>query len=127
MWKYLILLMEKNQIVLSFQDQAPWHLLFYRLKKVQNVSGKPSFLENLRFDWDGSYPKSSELSEFLHALCLTGAVVTTSPLYEEYRLLKGMAALWQQRFEALDDTVKSFLNTGVNIAREEFNKVTSRV
>jgi hypothetical protein len=52
---------------LPFRNEKAWHLLFYRLKKVASP-GRPEFLDDLFFDWDGRYPKCRQLSEYLHAL-----------------------------------------------------------
>ena len=122
--KYLVLLLQNSNVVLPFKNQESWHKLFYRVKKENHISGKPSFFKNLQFDWDGAYPKSPELYDFLCILCWTGTVETTSPRYEEYKLSKGMAELLQKRFDALDETIKRYLTSIIGVAREEF--VTSR-
>lgn len=124
--KYLVLLLQKNNIVLPFNRPEAWHHLFYRLKQSQEISGKPAFLEKLWFDWDDPYPKSPELSEYLHALCWTGTIETNSPRFDRYWLPKNMEKLWQEQYEKLDKTVKQYLYFTVEIAKEEFTKVISQ-
>ena len=59
--------LQSKSIAMPFESEGPWHELFFDLKRTDQ-EGKPSFLESLRFDWDGPYPKCQELSEFFHAL-----------------------------------------------------------
>lgn len=121
--KYMVLLLQKNNIVLPFHKTEAWHSLFYRLKKSTETHGKPAFLENLWFDWDGPYPKSPELSEYLNAMCFIGVVETNSPRFDRYWLSKNVEGLWQEQFEKLDKTLKQYLHSTVEIAKEEFAKV----
>lgn len=121
--KYLVLLLQKAGISLPFNNRALFHKLFYLLKKENGIAGKPTFLKKLWFDWDGSYPKSPELSEFLHALYWIGIVEANCPICDRYWLSKDMEKLWQEQFEKLDEIIKSYLNSVVDIAKEEFKKV----
>jgi len=124
--KYLVLLLQKNDIALPFNKQELWHCLFYRLKQPQEVAGKPAFLEKLWFDWDGPYPKSPELSKYLYALRSIGVVQTNSPRFDRYWLSKSTEELWQEQFEKLDQIIKLYIVLVVEIAREEFDKVVSQ-
>ena len=121
--RYLILLLQKNNIILTFNKPEAWHCLFYRLKKSPEILGKPAFLEKLWFDWDGPYQESPELLEYLHTLRLTGVVETNSPRFDRYWLSKGIEELWQKQFEKLDEVIKQYLNLVIGIAKEEFKKV----
>lgn len=120
--KFLILLMQRNNVKFSFRAFGPWHLLFYRLKNMPETDGKPRFFENLNFNWDGTYPKSPELSEFLSALCWIGCVITTSPEFEEYRLSEGVERAWSEQFEPFGGEANQFLNKALLLAREEFRE-----
>lgn len=124
--KYLVLLLQKAEIVLPFNNEVLFHELLYRLKKENNIAGKPTFLEKLWFDWDGPYPKSPELSEYLNAICWIGVVETNSPRFDKYWLSKNMEELWQKQFEKLDEATKQYLNLVVDIAREEFKHTLNR-
>jgi hypothetical protein len=77
--KQLTVRMEDEKLIMLFKDEAPWHLLFYRLKKAE-ARVKPAFLSTLRFDWDGPYPRCQELSDYLNS----------------FRHCTGLEALWQQ-------------------------------
>ncbi len=120
--KYLVLLLQKSEIALPFNNQELFHKLFYRLKKENDIAGKPIFLKKLWFDWNNSYPKSPELSEFLHALCWIGIVEANCPGCDTYWLSKNMEELWQEKFEKLDETTKQYLNLAVSVAKEEFER-----
>lgn len=120
---YLVLLLQKNNVILPFHRQGAWHLLFYRLKKSPEIREKPAFLETLWFDWDGPYPKSPELSEYLNALRIIGVVETNSPKFDKYWISKDIERLWQSQFEKTDEINKEYLLRVVEIAKEEFTKV----
>ncbi|QQG45620.1 MAG: hypothetical protein HYW89_01730 [Candidatus Sungiibacteriota bacterium] len=115
--KYLVLLLHQGGVPFSFRIPEPWHTLFYKLKNMPHVAGKPDFFGNLGFDWDGPYPKSEELTEFIRALCLTGSVVTTSPHFDAYALPEETKKLWLESFEKLDEPTKRFLTTAFKVAR----------
>lgn len=119
--KFLILLLQEK-ISLSLKSK-PWHMLFYKLKKEYSV-GKPEFLGEMQFDWDGPYPESPELSHYLSCLCILGVLVTTSPCFQEYWLEKKYASLLREKYENLDEPAKLFLDNAVKIAVEEFNKTS---
>lgn len=121
---HLLVLLCKRKINLSLHKQSAWHNLFYKLKKMPRVIGKPDFLNEMRFDWDGPYPKSQELSRYLDALYWTGCVSSNSPLFQEYRLGEALAALWSGRFDELDKESKEFLQTAFELALEEFGRET---
>jgi len=100
----------------------PWHLLFYRLKN-ENIAGKPKFFERMRFDWDGPYPKSLALEHYLNCLVMFGTLVTTSPRFREYKLESRHVPLLRNKYDALNETAKQFLDNAIKLALEEFNRV----
>ena|SRR5438445_714616 len=77
--KQLTLRFTQEGMTMPLRDERPWHMLFYRLKVASYPAGKPSFLEDLLFDWDGPYPRSSELAEYLDALQLDGLSFGVEP------------------------------------------------
>jgi hypothetical protein len=117
--KQLTLGMAQEKVVMLFKDESPWHLLFYRLKKDQSPS-KPAFLRDLRFDWDGAYPRCQELSEFIQALHWTGSVVAANPSYEKITLQEDVRKVWAQETEGIPEELQAFIAHGVEIAKEEF-------
>ncbi len=123
--KHLILLLHRNQVPFSFRSHEPWHRLFFRLKTVPAVAGKPVFFEILAFDWDKTYPRSQELSDFLSILSVTGSVATTSPRYETYILSEETEESWLNTLNMPDKATRRFLNTALEMAREEFQKNNS--
>jgi len=111
---------DKPDTELPFKDERVWHFLFYELKK-QNLPGRPAFLDGLFFDWDGRYPKSQQLSEFLHALHWNASVSAGNPRYEGLRLSQETANSWGALADAIDtEEGKAFLATAVGRARQEF-------
>jgi len=115
----LALLMKRNNLPIGFKDEAPWHLLFYRLKR-EAKQGRPGFLDHLRFDSDARYPRCRELSEFLHGLHTACIVDVANPSFEEMILPDDVMSDWEQERSALDTKSKSFLAQGLEIAKEEF-------
>lgn len=114
------LLMKENKMAMPFKNEAPWHFFFYRLKKEVSGKERPAFLDRLRFDADGHYPRSRELSEFLHGLHTTCAVRIANPSYDEIMLQPQVTAVWEKGRNSLDPESKRFLEEGFAIAREEF-------
>jgi hypothetical protein len=115
----LALLMNRNSLLIGFKDEAPWHLVFYRLKK-DAKTGRPSFLDRLRFDSDGRYPRCRELSEFLHGLHTACAVDVANPSFEEMIIPGDVLADWEEEQGKLDKKSKSFIAQGLEIAKEDF-------
>ena len=71
-----------EQRIIPFQDESPWHIVLYRLK--QDLQDPlPKFISELTFDWDGPFPKSQDVSDFLQALHWTGSVEALNPTYEK--------------------------------------------
>lgn len=120
----LLVLFHKNKVNLALHKRSAWHNLFYKLKKMPEVAGKPAFLKDLWFDWDGSYPVSPDLSYYLHILGVNGCILSDSPRFQEYWLDEGLANLWSERFEKLDEDSKAFLQTVFELAVKELNRVT---
>jgi hypothetical protein len=112
-------MMRDNGIVMVYKNEAPWHYLFYRLKK-EARGVRPAFLDRLRFDADGHYPRSRELSEFLHGLHTACTVRVPNPSYEEITLQPRVTRVWEETRKGLDNQTKEFLEKGLAIAKEEF-------
>lgn len=110
----LLLRLRDNELL--FKDERPWHELFYRLKKQATRRGKPAFLQDLFFDWNGEYPKSQALSEYLHALHWTGCMDAANPGYDKFRLNSGVRKFWRKR---LDHDLSAFLNKAAEAAKKE--------
>ncbi len=117
--KQLAVLMSGNDLVMLFKEEKPWHTVFYRLKR-ENTAGKPAFFNTLRFDWDGPYPKSQELSRFIQVLHCAGTVGAVNPSYEQIVLSGEMSDLWSKLLEGLAPEAKGFLDHATAIAKEEF-------
>lgn len=112
--------LQNKNIAMPFESEGPWHELFFDLKRTDQ-EGKPSFLESLRFDWDGPYPKCQELSEFLHALHWNACVDARNPHFDKISLPQGIAALWLSRGDRLDEKTKAFLSSAAARAAELFS------
>jgi hypothetical protein len=112
----------QQQVQMPFEDERHWHELFYEFKK-SDWQGKPAFLHRLRFDWDGPYPKSYELSEFLQALHWNACVDARNPHFDRITLSEGIAAAWSRRFEGFDEPTRNFLMFSAARAREVFGAV----
>jgi hypothetical protein len=110
----LLVKLEKKE--LSFKDERPWHEFFYSLKIGPEIPGKPRFLTNLFFDWNGEYPKCQELSEYLHALHWSGCMTASNPGYDKFRLNEAVGRLWDK---PVDDELKIFLGQTAEAARND--------
>ena len=112
---------------MPFQNDRPWHILFYRLKEKAAKSGGPQFLSDLWFDWDGAYPKARELTEFLQALHWTASVGVVNPHYDAIVIPKDVAALWSESEGRLDPKSNEFLGEAVSEAAASFTDVSDGV
>lgn len=110
----------RQKTTMPYENEGPWHELFYELKK-SDWPGKPEFIQSLRFNWDGPYPKCQELSEFLHALHWNACVDARNPHFDMITLPEGMAEQWSGRVGQLDADTKSFLDRTVVRAKELFS------
>ena len=82
----LVMQFDQQNVPMPFQNEEKWHRLFYAFKTERDVPGRPAFLNKLRFDWDGRYPKAMELSECLHTLHLNGFLSVGNPTYDTLTL-----------------------------------------
>jgi len=126
--KELAALLHKKHVDMPFKNQRPWHVVLYDLKRASSAPGRPLFLDEVTFDWDGPYPRSRELSEFLNALHWNASVSASNPHYQTITLTDAVAELWLNRYNLLDADTKKFLNKAVESAQKEFSKAldTSR-
>jgi hypothetical protein len=118
--KQLTALFENSNMPIPFKNEKSWHYLFYELKKDRNAIGRPAFFNELEFDWDGPFPKSQELSDFLHSLHWNASVSASNPHYETINLSKEVKNLWFKRYEELDGNTKQFFALVLERAEKEF-------
>jgi ribosomal protein S16 len=120
--KQLAVRLESEKIAMMFDDETPWHLLFYRLFKEQTGNDRPALLNKLTFDWDGPTPKCPQLSDYLRALHVIGSVGVVNPSFETIDINPEMRAMWQRAGEGLSEDARKFLTHAVEIAKEEFRQ-----
>lgn len=111
------LLLQLGDNELHFRDERPWHELFYQLKTAPAESGKPCFLNDLFFDWNGAYPRCQELSEYLHGLHWAGCVSASNPSYDRFRLTREVGDQW--RAVEVEPVLHGFVVAAANAARNE--------
>src|SRR5690242_4508258 len=99
----LVLRMQQKGITMPFQNEEKWHKLFYCFKKNASQPGRPAFLDKLRFDWDGRYPKAQDLSEYLQALHWNGFVSVANPTYDRMSVDQDVAANQQTVSPHIED------------------------
>lgn len=117
--KQLAALMQQRNISMPLKNERPWHALFYRLK-TSREPGRPPFLDRLRFDWDGPYPKCQELSDFLKALHCNASASATNPHYDTITLTDDVARLWSGRLDGVPPDTRAFMERATDNARREF-------
>lgn len=115
--KELVALLHEKKVRMPFENEKPWHELFYELKYNEKA---PDFINCLRFDWDGPYPHSRELSDFLHALHWNVSVSANNPSFDEISLSEEVANLWQKRISELGPSDLDFLNIASEKAQIKF-------
>jgi hypothetical protein len=112
-------LLQKQKTPLPLKNQQVWHTFFYDLKK-SGDPGKPSFFNDLVFDWDAPYPKCQELSEFLRALHSTASVSAHNPRYEIMTVDDSIARQWSEATNNDAPDLRGFVENAARIAREKF-------
>lgn len=121
--KHLITLLHEKEVTMPLKEERPWHELFYQLHKSDLASPTFAFLRKLRFDWDGTYPKCQQLSEFLHALHWNAGVSAQNPRFMTMTLPTDVATLWKQGRSSLDSEAVKKLEAVAIQACAEFGSV----
>jgi len=111
------LLLQLSSEELHFRNERPCHELFYRLKTEPDREGKPHFLKDLFFDWNGPYPRSQELSEYLHGLHWTGCLSAPNPTYDRFTLSSEVGNIWRQG--EVEPSLLKFMAEAGKEARDE--------
>lgn len=115
--KQLTVRMRNSDIKMPFKDERPWHVLLYDLT-LSDLAPKPKFLGKLQFDWDGPYPRSRDLSDYLHGLHFTGCVSAANPSYGQITLDEDLAKVWAGQERSSD--VDQFMTKVMSIAEKSF-------
>jgi hypothetical protein len=125
--KLLVAALQRQNIQMPFQNDRPWHLLFYSLKRNAQVADAIPFLKDLWFDWNGPYPKSKELTEFLQALHWTASFGVVNPHYDVIVIPEEVATSWSKGEEDLDPQEKELLDEAVKRADVAFREASPGV
>ncbi len=88
-------------------DLRPWNEFFFWLKVEAVRHGKPGFLKNLSFDWNGLHPTCPELEEALRGLYTVGCLAVGSPRLELFTVRPLLLTLWQN--EPVDTELRQYL------------------
>jgi hypothetical protein len=114
--RQLALKFAEANVPMPFNDDQPWHELFYQMKK--KAGPKPRFFDFLIFDWTGPAPRSRDLAEYLNSLHRIGCFSAENPSFDKVDVDPGVKNLWQQ--EHLDNDLNEYLGQAVEGAREIF-------
>jgi len=120
--KYLAVLLTENKTPMLFKEEAPWHFVLFGLSD-EDFEGKPQFLNTLKFDWGGPFPKCKELSRYLQFLHSTACVGTMNPSYEEMVLKEDLQKLWHSEFSKIGNPQQKFMGHAAKLAAKEFSLV----
>jgi hypothetical protein len=120
--KYLAARLSENGIHMLFKEEAPWHFVLYELTE-EEFEGKPDFLNHLKFDWGGPFPKCKELSRYLQFLHSTACVGTMNPSYEEMVLKEDLEKLWFDELNHADSVQQQMVDRAADIAKKEFSLI----
>ncbi len=119
--KQLAVRMQDANMVMTFKDDRPWHLLFYRLREEFKAQGS-TFLQSMEFDWDGPYPRSQDVSDFLQGLHWTGSVSALNPSYEKIIVPDDVHKIWKTEGGNLGKDDEDLLARGLDIFQKESTK-----
>src|SRR5205823_4805476 len=106
-------------IEMPLRNERLWQRVFYSLKK--EVGDKFDVLADLRFDWDGPYPRSKEVAEYVQALHWTGNTSATNPSWEKMTLDDEVAREWLEELEGMDPDVQELTNVAFEKAKSTFS------
>ncbi len=112
-------LLQEQNAPLPLKNQQVWHTFFYDLKRSSDP-GKPSFFDDLVFDWDAPYPKCQELSEFLHALHSTASISAHNPRYEIMTVDVSIARQWSDAAKSDEPDLRGFVENAAKVAKKDF-------
>jgi hypothetical protein len=118
--KYLLAKLHDADVDLPLKDERRWHDTFYSLKRSNRGTDEvPAFVAQLKFDWDGPYPKCRQLSEFLHALHWNAGVSALNPAYATIVVPGELAKMWNDRFEHLDSSTRQSVQNLIEQAKSQ--------
>lgn len=110
-----------DKVIIPFENAEPWHMLFYNLKKDPNFKeNRPKFFESLIFDWDGPYPKSKQLEDFLHSLHWNAGVSARNPGYKSIEVPGALGQLWQSQTKGSPVGYQQFFDRARSAALASF-------
>jgi hypothetical protein len=111
----------EQNVSLPLRDQSAWHKLLYELKQ-SDAPGKPAFLNELWFDWDGPLPEAPDVTDFLARLHWNGSISADNPRYEVATLPEPVCQLWRDQAPAIQGDEAAFLVKAVDQAARQFRK-----
>lgn len=117
--KQLVGRLQQEDVAIPLRNQEPWHALFYELARMPNA-GRPTFLDEIIFDWDSPYPKCRELSEFLSALHFTASASARNPRFDTISVDTETAQRWSAQVDEDEEDLKAFVGRAVDLASKEF-------
>ncbi len=113
--------LSEAKVPMPFQNEEKWHRLFYGFKLARNQRGRPDFIDDLQFDWDGPYPKCQDLSECLEALHLNGFITVGNPSYDKFSIdEKVLDRITDVRATVTDNAFEDFFRFSVDAASQLF-------
>ena len=117
--KQLAVKLNDENVQLPLRNQRVWHVLLYNLKK-SAAPGKPAFLNDLWFDWDGPTPEAPDLADLLARLHWNASISAANPQYDTATLPAAIADRWRAQTPALDNEETAFLASAVDQAKQVF-------
>lgn len=111
-------LLSQRGVEMPKREVRLWHELFYELKTMPGH--KPASIDQMFFDWDGPYPRSRKLADFLQALHSTANVSAINPSYSKFGVPKSIEKIWERRLSGLPQQDQDFIQRAADLARERF-------
>ena len=118
--KVLTAELDANNVSIPPGSAKEWHLFMYRLKRESTGPNRPTFLDGLRFDWDGPYPVSTEVAEVLSSFHWNASASAANPHFDQIALRPEVKDLWYSRIQEMAQPDQDFMKASCESASKIF-------
>lgn len=120
--RHLSAVLAEKSVGLPFESERPWHEVFFELATTEGPGRHdPStrFLDRMRFDADGRYPKCRRLSDYLQTLHWLGAVSVSNPSYRIATVPQNLLRIWIGEARGMPHAYQELLDRAAERFRNE--------
>ena len=123
---YLVARLQKDGVDVPYANDRAWQVLFLKLKSSPETM-PPPFLNSLRFNSDGPYLRSHQLTEAIQGLQLGASVAALNPTFD-YILFpprSNFGRKWLDELSNRDPQYQAFVNSTVATAKDIFTTIAT--